>query len=297
MTPEKIKSAINLFKSGDKQAAKQLLLEIIKSDPQNETGWLWLSACVDTIDQKKYCLEKVLAINPNNLDAQKAVLSLQNRQQVSTAKEKTPSNDSGSSAYKSSPPIRQSQTSSPKPNNAKSTKPINTPLLLGGIVLFLICIIGAVLLGVNASSFFNALGNGSNPIFPIQATSTSAPTISDDKISTEILDYYGNTLEISLDLTSMGMGIVPIPAKDFFQATNIRVVDKSISGNEATIIARINFTIIDMPPYGSGNWDALLKYFGGLELRQAFEQERKFLFQQYESGAWRLEKELNTEVP
>lgn len=297
MTSEKIKSAINLFKSGDKQAAKQLLLEIIKSDPQNETGWLWLSACVDTIDQKKYCLEKVLAINPNNLDAQKAVLSLQNRQQVPSTKEKTPSDDSNSSAYKSPPPIRQNQISSPKSNNTKSVKSINTPLLLGGIALFLVCIIGAVLIGINASSFFNVFGNGSNPVFPIQATSTSVPTITNDKISAEILNYYENTLEISIDLSSMGMGIVPLPAKEFFQTSNITVVDKSISGNQATTIARITFTIKEIPPYGSANWDALLKYFGGLELRQTFEQERKFLFQEYESGAWRLEKELNTEVP
>lgn len=297
MTVEKIKSAINLYKSGDKQSARQLLLEIVKSDPQNETGWLWLSACVDTVDQKKYCLEKVLAINPNNLDAQKAVLSLQNRQQFSATKEKTPSNDSNSSVYKSPPSIHQNQISSPKSTSAKSRQPVSTPLLLGGIGIFFICIIGAVFLGVNASSFFNALGSGSNPIFPIQATSTSVPTITNDKISAEILNYYENTLEIPIDLTSMGMGIVPLPAKEFFQPSNITIVDKSISGNEATTIARITFTIKEIPPYGSANWDALLKYFGGLELPQTFEKERKFLFREYESGAWRLEKELTTEVP
>ena len=33
--------------------------------------------CVEEIDRKNYCLSKVLAINPNNLDARKALVQLE----------------------------------------------------------------------------------------------------------------------------------------------------------------------------------------------------------------------------
>jgi hypothetical protein len=294
MTLEKLQSAIKLVKSGDKQSARQLLLEILKSDPHNEKAWLWLSACVDTIEQRKYCLEKVLAINPNNVEVHNALHSLQNRQQAIAVNEKTSSEALSSSDYKSLPSARQNMVPSSKPRKTNAKKPVSVPLLLGGIALLLICLISTVLLGVNA--LYKPFDGGSNPIFSSQATST--PTISDEKISSEIQSYYENTLNISVDLTSRGFGIVPLPAKDYFQVSNITVVDKSISGNQATIIARMKFTIIDMPAMDSPSWEALLKYFGELKfVEQTFEQERKFLFQQYESGAWKLEREPDIEAP
>jgi hypothetical protein len=89
-----------------------------------------------------------------------------------------------------------------------------------------------------------------------------------------------------------------LPAKELFQVSNLRVVDKSIGVNQATVIASITFTITDMPPMDSPNWEALLKYFGTFDfVNQPFQQERKFSFQQYESGTWNLERELNVETP
>jgi hypothetical protein len=296
MNLEKIKSAINLAKSGDKQSGKQLLIEVLKSDPQNEQAWLWLSACVDTLAEKKYCLEKVLAINPNNQDVLKALQSISNRQQViDNRKEMTL--DGKSTSAKSHPSTHAKQISPPNRTVInKAKRPVNMPLLLGGIGLFLICIIGAVLLGANVVSLFKPFDSGSNPIITSQQTPT--PTISNEEISSQILNYYQNTLNLSVDLSSRGFGVVPLPAKDHFQVSNITVVDKSISGNEAIIIARMTFTIIDMPPMDSPGWEALLKYFGDLNfVKQTFEQERKFLFQRYESGAWKLEREPDIETP
>ncbi|HTX91522.1 MAG TPA: leucine-rich repeat domain-containing protein [Anaerolineales bacterium] len=73
MASEKLDRAIALIKAGNKPAALSLLKEIIRADPRDENAWLWLSACVDQVDQKKFCLQKVLEINPANLQAQNAL--------------------------------------------------------------------------------------------------------------------------------------------------------------------------------------------------------------------------------
>ncbi len=82
MADEKLTEGIAAFKGGNKTAAKQILSEVIRAEPTNETAWLWLSACVDTIGQKTYCLKRALAINPGNLDARQALEQLEQQERV-----------------------------------------------------------------------------------------------------------------------------------------------------------------------------------------------------------------------
>lgn len=72
---EKLQQAITLIKSGKKQDGQQLLLQIIKSEPNNEQAWLWMSVVVSE-DKRRYCLEKALSINPNNQQARQALAKL-----------------------------------------------------------------------------------------------------------------------------------------------------------------------------------------------------------------------------
>ena len=67
-SPEKLNQAISLIKSGDKERGQKLLYEIVSSDPDNENAWLWLVSVVPP-DQRIFCLEKALSINPNNIQA------------------------------------------------------------------------------------------------------------------------------------------------------------------------------------------------------------------------------------
>lgn len=76
MTSEKLNQAVALIKSGNKQAAIPILKEVLQSEPNNETAWLWLYSSVDNLSQKKFCLEKALAINPNNQNARMALEKL-----------------------------------------------------------------------------------------------------------------------------------------------------------------------------------------------------------------------------
>lgn len=72
---EKLQQAITLIKSGKKQDGQQILLQIIKSEPDNEQAWLWMSVVVSE-DKRRYCIEKALSINPNNQQAKQALAKL-----------------------------------------------------------------------------------------------------------------------------------------------------------------------------------------------------------------------------
>jgi hypothetical protein len=86
-SPEKLGQAIGLIKSGDKESGQKLLWEIINSDPHNETAWLWLVSVVSP-DQRIFCLEKALSINPNNLQARQYLEKLKASQPSEPVKPK-----------------------------------------------------------------------------------------------------------------------------------------------------------------------------------------------------------------
>ena len=72
-----VQTGIELFKSGNKPRALQIFLDVLKREPKNEIAWLWLAACVESPQQKRDCFHKILAINPNNTYAQKALAELE----------------------------------------------------------------------------------------------------------------------------------------------------------------------------------------------------------------------------
>jgi tetratricopeptide (TPR) repeat protein len=60
-------------KAGQKDKARRLLEQVVEADRTNETAWLWLSAVVDTREERIKCLEMALKLNPANQDAQMAL--------------------------------------------------------------------------------------------------------------------------------------------------------------------------------------------------------------------------------
>jgi len=77
MENSSLSQAIHYFKTGQKNSATHLLIELLRQEPNNEVALLWLAACVDKQDQKRDCLYRVLAINPNNTNAQKALAEIE----------------------------------------------------------------------------------------------------------------------------------------------------------------------------------------------------------------------------
>jgi hypothetical protein len=70
--------AVILIKAGNIEEARPLLIEYLKQNPGDENAWLWMSRCVTEAEQKRYCFEKVLKINPQNPHAIKGLERLNN---------------------------------------------------------------------------------------------------------------------------------------------------------------------------------------------------------------------------
>ena len=68
--------AVNLIKSGETEPAGKILHDLLIAEPENERAWLAMSYCVTTPEDKRFCLEKVLAIDPANEPAKKFLLRL-----------------------------------------------------------------------------------------------------------------------------------------------------------------------------------------------------------------------------
>lgn len=54
------------LRAGDRQLATALLAQAVAADPANEQGWLLLSGALETAEQRRYCLQRALAIAQDN---------------------------------------------------------------------------------------------------------------------------------------------------------------------------------------------------------------------------------------
>src|SRR4030043_1841047 len=71
-----LQDALSAMKKGDITLAKQLLSQALIQDPNNETAWMLMSEVVEDVRLRRNCLERVLAINPNNTVASTALTKL-----------------------------------------------------------------------------------------------------------------------------------------------------------------------------------------------------------------------------
>jgi tetratricopeptide (TPR) repeat protein len=78
-----LQEGIAAARAGRNDQARQLLLQVIAEDEEQESAWLWLSDLVDDPEQKQICLENVLALNPGNTAAQDGLRRLRERDPVS----------------------------------------------------------------------------------------------------------------------------------------------------------------------------------------------------------------------
>jgi len=68
--------AVEALRSGDKARAKELLTELLKTDQNNPTYWIWLSAAVVTSKERIYCLQTALRLDPENAIAKRGLILL-----------------------------------------------------------------------------------------------------------------------------------------------------------------------------------------------------------------------------
>ena len=70
---ELLRAGIAAARDGRTQEARQALLQVTELDERNEHAWLWLSGVVESFEDRRTCLENVLAINPDNPYAQRGL--------------------------------------------------------------------------------------------------------------------------------------------------------------------------------------------------------------------------------
>ena len=71
-----LEDAIQAIRLGNLENGRQILEELLEIDENDEEVWLWLSAVVDSDEDREICLENVLALNPSNHIARKGAAAL-----------------------------------------------------------------------------------------------------------------------------------------------------------------------------------------------------------------------------
>jgi pSer/pThr/pTyr-binding forkhead associated (FHA) protein len=66
MTEKQLRKGIALAQAGETLEARNVLGQVVKSRPEAALGWLWLACVVETKEQQRYCIERILQLNPQN---------------------------------------------------------------------------------------------------------------------------------------------------------------------------------------------------------------------------------------
>jgi len=86
MDQDILQEAYSLIKAGDRKRAQSLLVPYVNANPEDEKAWTLMYNAVDIPEEKLYCIERVLLINPSNEKAQKAYKRLTNYMERQTPK-------------------------------------------------------------------------------------------------------------------------------------------------------------------------------------------------------------------
>jgi hypothetical protein len=70
-------AALAAVRAGNTNQALGIIAGVIRQQPANEKAWLLLASLLEDPDRKRECLNRVLAINPNNNEAQVELLLLE----------------------------------------------------------------------------------------------------------------------------------------------------------------------------------------------------------------------------
>ncbi len=74
-----LEQGIIAAKNGQKMQAKTLFQQVLLADDRNERAWLWMSEAADSPIEQIACIERALAINPDNKTAELALQTLKSQ--------------------------------------------------------------------------------------------------------------------------------------------------------------------------------------------------------------------------
>ncbi|HEX2993858.1 MAG TPA: hypothetical protein VHP14_03485 [Anaerolineales bacterium] len=83
---EVLQRAVQEARAGRRTEARDLLLELVETEPRNEMAWIWLTGLVESLEDRIIACENVLTINPANEKVRAYLEDLQRQYEASLAK-------------------------------------------------------------------------------------------------------------------------------------------------------------------------------------------------------------------
>jgi pimeloyl-ACP methyl ester carboxylesterase len=194
---ENLRAGIAAAKAGDMARAAALFAQVVKEDPYSEQGWFLLGSCSAAPERRKYCFQRVLALNPNHTEAKRQVARISKPSPTSVPPFYTslPPQTEASKAVKTGPPFSTpslehkveqfpaaDETSKKEKRRPARRKLSNKALVLALVITptLIVCGLGSIYL-LLSGALAQMLSPRSNlppaPTFPAQwGTNTPAPT-------------------------------------------------------------------------------------------------------------------------
>lgn len=72
----RIREAVGALEAGDRGYARRLLEEVVRADPASEPAWFWLAHAVDIVEERRFCLSRVIEIDRRNALARRELEAL-----------------------------------------------------------------------------------------------------------------------------------------------------------------------------------------------------------------------------
>lgn len=169
---QKLKAGVDAAKRGDRITARRLLEQVVQADENNELAWMWLASAVNTVAERRSCLERVLQINPRNERAAEALRRLDSSGSSAAAEEEARARQT-INQFRQAQPTRSAQAYTPPPSptaDGAGGLPINTSSLI------LIGVVVAVIVG--AAAIASAVGtlNSQPTATPTEVAQLAPPT-------------------------------------------------------------------------------------------------------------------------
>ena len=131
-----LQEAIDAIRQGQRRRARDLLTRLLRADQSNPEYWLWMSSVVDSLKERKYCLEMVIRMDPDNRQARQGLVLI-------GAASPPP-------GVKPAPVIRRkwkvTEEEVPKPHGLKAIW--SNPILRGAAIIGLALVLIGIIVGV-----------------------------------------------------------------------------------------------------------------------------------------------------
>lgn len=87
MADDIFRLGVQAARDGDYEIAQSYFIQVVKTNPNSEKGWLYLGHCISDHSKREYCYQKVLKLNPSNQEAQKALTAFHLQGQTVASKD------------------------------------------------------------------------------------------------------------------------------------------------------------------------------------------------------------------